>query len=134
MLMAVRLTNKWGLEISNCYKVGDCDRRPWGEWKVSEIGDDFVVKRITVNPGCRLSLQYHEYRSEIWIVVEGDGIATLGDDEIKLSVGEIAEVGVKMRHRMHNCGSVPLVFIEIQRGQQLAEADVIRIEDDFGRL
>ncbi|MFB9354131.1 phosphomannose isomerase type II C-terminal cupin domain [Sneathiella chinensis] len=113
--------------------MGDEDRRPWGHWIVTDIGDDFVVKRITINPGARLSLQYHQHREEIWTVVRGGGVAVVGDETVSLEVGQTVRVPVLKSHRMTNTGQDPLVFIEVQKGLELDEDDLVRLEDDYGR-
>ena len=45
--------------------------KPWGSYQVLEEGDKYVVKKIIVNPGAKLSLQSHKYRSEHWTVTAG---------------------------------------------------------------
>src|SRR2546427_9994285 len=110
------------------------DRRPWGSFTVLDEGDNFKVKRIEVLPGRRLSYQKHSQRAEHWVVVQGTAKATLDDREIIVPVGEAIDVGVGVAHRVENVGSDLLVFIEVQRGSYLGEDDIVRLQDDFGRV
>lgn len=115
------------------YKVGEEDTRPWGHWIVLDVGEKHTVKRITVNSGARLSLQYHNGREEIWTCIAGTGIAVIGDDEIPLAPKTTVHVPRLAKHRMANTGSERLIVIETQLGDVLDEEDIVRIEDDFGR-
>ncbi|WP_084177106.1 phosphomannose isomerase type II C-terminal cupin domain [Labrenzia sp. DG1229] len=69
------------------YQAGQSDDRPWGRWKVVEAAPNFTLKTIEVNPGQRLSLQYHNHRSEHWVVVAGKGIVTIGGDTLRVDTG-----------------------------------------------
>ena len=93
----------------------------------------YQIKRIEVKPGLRLSLQTHSRRAEKWIVVSGAGSATLDSKQISVRSGSVVEIGIGQRHRMHNTGGEPLVFIEVQFGDYLGEDDIVRVEDDFNR-
>src|SRR6185436_7227273 len=104
------------------------DERPWGGYVVLDEGEGYKVKRIHVKPGHRLSLQMHENRSEHWVVVAGEAIATLGDKEVQLRANERALVPVRTRHRIANPGTSLLVFIEVQCGNYLGEDDITRFE------
>jgi len=117
----------------NKYKIGDADTRPWGDWIVTDAGAGFVVKRITVRSDARLSLQFHYHRQETWVIVAGRGIALIGDEQRKVKAGDVVQIGPEIQHRMSNPFDELLVFIEIQLGENLDEADIIRIQDDFGR-
>ncbi|MBN1585476.1 phosphomannose isomerase type II C-terminal cupin domain [Candidatus Uhrbacteria bacterium] len=107
--------------------------RPWGRYDVIDGGDGYRVKRITVNPGKRLSYQSHGRRSEFWVVVSGTAVLTLDGNDRPIGVGESAFIPVQSRHRVSNPGGEPMVFIEIQIGDYLGEDDIVRYEDDFGR-
>lgn len=109
------------------------DRRPWGFYRVLEDAPGHKVKRIQVHPGKRLSLQKHRQRSEHWAVVTGEGWLTLGDESRALVPGDSADIACDTLHRIENRGNVPLVFIEVQRGDYLGEDDIERFADDFGR-
>lgn len=116
------------------YKKGDKDTRPWGTWEVLESAEKFCVKKIVVNPEAILSLQMHNYRSEHWIIAEGEAMIILGEDTIYRKQDEAVYIPIKTKHRIKNTSSnKPLVFIEIQTGDTLDEEDIIRFEDNYGR-
>ena len=110
------------------------DRRPWGTYTVLEEDRNFKVKRIEVLPGQRLSYQKHAQRAEHWFVVEGTARVTLDGKEITVRAGEAIDIPIGTAHRVENPGDETLVFIEIQRGNYLGEDDIVRLEDDFGRM
>jgi mannose-6-phosphate isomerase len=110
------------------------ERRPWGTFWVLDEGDNFKVKRIEVLPGKRLSYQKHSQRAEHWVVVQGTAKVTLNDRDIMVVTGEAIDIGIGSAHRVENPGSDPLVFIEVQRGKYLGEDDIVRLQDDFGRI
>ncbi|MBT0573050.1 phosphomannose isomerase type II C-terminal cupin domain [Riemerella anatipestifer] len=109
------------------------DVRPWGEYWVLEDADTHKVKRIQVNSGGRLSLQYHHKRSEVWTIVSGVGTITLGEEIRNFKAGEVAQIPQGMLHRIENKTSEPVVFIEVQYGTYFGEDDIVRIEDDYSR-
>ena len=120
--------------MSMTYAVGEHDTRPWGTWEVVATGDGHVVKRITVVPDARLSLQRHHHREEHWVMVAGEADVTLGERTFRCATGDHVHVPCGAVHRIANPGTEPLVFIEVQQGAVLDEADIERIEDDFGRV
>ncbi|MGI9302254.1 MAG: glycosyltransferase [Gammaproteobacteria bacterium] len=108
--------------------------RPWGHYdNLSEAGDH-KVKTIVVDPGKQLSLQKHAHRAEHWIVVRGSALATVNDRPVPLSVGQSIDIPRGSVHRMANPGDEPLVFVEVQTGDYFGEDDIVRLEDDFGRV
>jgi len=107
--------------------------RPWGSYTVLEKGPAYKVKRITVKPGKRLSLQMHFHRSEHWVVVRGTARVTIGDKEFILRNGESTFVPAGTKHRLENPGLIPLDIIEAQIGEYIEEDDIVRFDDDFGR-
>ncbi len=108
--------------------------RPWGYYQSLHVGDRFQVKRLTVAPGEKLSLQKHHHRAEHWVVVNGTAIVTC-DDEVKLlHENESAYIPLGAVHRLENPGKVPLNLIEVQSGGYLGEDDIVRIEDTYGRV
>ncbi len=109
------------------------DHRPWGFFEVLSDRADHKVKRITVYPGKRLSLQRHQRREEHWFFIQGEAVVTLGDQEIPLREGQSIEIPLRAIHRVANPGTVNAVFIEVQRGDYFGEDDIERLEDDFGR-
>lgn len=107
--------------------------RPWGSYETIDIEDRFQVKRITVNPGERLSLQMHHHRAEHWIVVTGTALVTRGEEEILLSENESTYIPLGTKHRLENPGKIPLELIEVQSGPYLGEDDIVRFQDIYGR-
>ncbi len=107
--------------------------RPWGSYTVLETGERYKIKRITVKPGKRLSLQRHYHRSEHWIVVKGTARILVDGEERILRNGESTFVPAGVIHRLENPGMIPLEVIEVQIGEFLSEEDIERLEDDFER-
>jgi len=107
--------------------------RPWGCYETILKTDGYQIKRITVNPGKRISLQYHNFRSEHWVIVSGSGLATINDEIIGVSKNHHIQIDIKQLHRIENTGNEPLIFIEVQVGDYLEEDDIVRIEDDYNR-
>lgn len=107
--------------------------RPWGSYDSIDIGERFQVKRITVKPGAKLSLQMHHHRAEHWIVVSGTALVTIGEEEKLLSENESTYIPIGVTHRLENPGVVPLEMIEVQSGSYLGEDDIVRFEDNYGR-
>jgi mannose-6-phosphate isomerase len=114
--------------------TGNSDIRPWGKFEILLEESHYKVKKIEVKPGQRLSLQYHHKRSEVWVVVQGEGIITRGEDLIRVQKGSFVDIPIKAKHRVENTGSEMLVFIEVQNGEYLGEDDIVRIEDDYKRV
>lgn len=110
------------------------DERPWGNFTVLDEAASFKVKRIEVLPGKRLSYQKHAQRAEHWVVVEGLAKVTLDGREIMLRAGQFVDIAIGAAHRVENPGEEKLVFIEIQRGDYFGEDDIVRLQDDFGRV
>ena len=110
------------------------DARPWGNYEVIDIGSNFQVKRITVLPGKRLSLQSHKYRKEHWIVVLGEAEVVIDDRIFNLKISQSIDIPLGSIHRLSNKTNTDLVLIEIQFGEYLDEDDIIRYEDDFNRV
>ena len=108
--------------------------RPWGYYQSIHAGDRFQVKRITVNPGAKLSLQKHFHRAEHWVVVNGTAIVTRDDQEILLRENESVFVPLGCMHRLENPGKVPLNLIEVQSGAYLGEDDIVRTQDIYQRV
>jgi len=108
-------------------------QRPWGSYTVLEEGPGFKVKRVTVNPSGRLSLQLHHKRSEHWVVIAGTARVTRGDDMFDLEIGESTAIPVETKHRLENPGQETLHIIEVQNGPYLGEDDIVRFQDDYGR-
>jgi mannose-1-phosphate guanylyltransferase len=116
------------------YKLHRTVSRPWGTYTVLEEGKRFKIKRIIVKPGAALSLQMHHHRSEHWIVVQGMAKVVNGEDELYVNTNESTYIPAGHRHRLENPGILDLVMIEVQSGEYLGEGDIVRFEDQYGRV
>ena len=116
-------------EHSNHTKV----YRPWGSYEGIDIGERYQVKRLTVAPGAKLSLQMHHHRAEHWVVVYGTAIVTCGDKVTLLSENQSTYIPIGVTHRLENPGKLPLHLIEIQSGSYLKEDDIVRFDDIYKR-
>lgn len=116
-------------ELINHRKV----HRPWGSYHLLHHGDRFQVKRLTINPGARLSLQLHYHRAEHWVVVRGTALITRGTEQSLLRENESAFIPLGIPHRLENPGRIPLDLIEVQSGAYLEEDDIVRFSDTYGR-
>ena len=110
------------------------EQRPWGSYTVLDEGHHYKVKRLEILPGKRLSYQKHTQRTEHWMVVQGTASVTLEGQEITVETGATMDVHLGAAHRITNPGRETLVLIEIQRGSYLGEDDIIRLQDDYGRV
>ena len=111
------------------------DERPWGNYTVlDDDAPDHKVKRIVVHPGKRLSYQRHAQRAEHWFIVSGTAKVTLDGTDIELGPGQAIDIPRGGAHRIANEGEADLVFIEVQHGTYFGEDDIVRLEDDFGRV
>ena len=107
--------------------------RPWGSYDSLDNGERFQVKRLVVRPGGVLSLQLHHHRAEHWVVVSGTARITRGEENFLLEENQSTYIGIGVRHRIENPGTVPLHIIEVQSGDYLGEDDIVRFEDQYGR-
>lgn len=107
--------------------------RPWGSYDSIDNGGRFQVKRITVKPGAKLSLQKHHHRAEHWIVVQGTAEVTCDDKVFLLTENQSTYIPLGSTHRLSNPGKVMLELIEVQSGSYLGEDDIVRFEDQYGR-
>ena len=108
-------------------------RRPWGKYDSIDNGLRHQVKRITVKPGEKLSVQMHHHRAEHWIVVAGTAKVTQGDREFLIAENESTYIPVGEVHALENPGKIPLELIEVQFGSYLGEDDIVRFQDRYGR-
>lgn len=108
--------------------------RPWGCFDSIDNGARYQVKRITVKPGAKLSVQMHYHRAEHWIVVSGTALITNGDKTSILSENQSTYIPAGVIHALENPGKIPLEIIEVQSGNYLGEDDIIRLEDKYGRV
>lgn len=114
--------------------IGEREARPWGSWEVLDIGEGYKVKRIVVEPGCRLSYQTHEHRAEIWNVVSGRATCVVDGATVVAGPGEAVQVAVREPHRITNMETEVLVIVEVQLGSYCGEDDICRLDDDYGRV
>ena len=98
-----------------------------------DVGEGYQVKRITVNPGGKLSLQLHHHRAEHWVVVSGSAQVTKGDETFLLSENQSTYIPIGVIHALENPYDAPLEIIEVQSGSYLGEDDIVRISDNYGR-
>lgn len=107
--------------------------RPWGSYTILAEGEGYKVKRITIKPGAKLSLQMHYHRSEHWTVISGTGKLTLDDKVVIFKENESTYIPIAVKHRLENPGQIPLSIIEVQNGRYLGEDDIVRFDDEYGR-
>jgi mannose-1-phosphate guanylyltransferase/mannose-6-phosphate isomerase len=108
--------------------------RPWGSYDSIDRGPGYQVKRISVKPGERLSLQLHHHRAEHWVVVRGAAKVQLGNQEIVVCSNQSIYIPPKEKHSLENPGPELLELIEVQTGDYLGEDDIVRFEDRYGRV
>ena len=108
--------------------------RPWGWYEtVSEVPGN-KVKRIRVHPGQQLSLQRHRQRAEHWVVVLGTARITVGERVVDMAAGQHVDIAVGEVHRLANLTAEPVEIVEVQFGAYLGEDDIVRLQDDYGRV
>ena len=110
------------------------ETRPWGSFTILSDAENFKAKRLDVLPQKKLSLQSHKLRSEHWIVVTGLARITLGDTIQDYNPGDHIFIPIQTKHRIENPGHSLLTIVEVQLGEYFGEDDIIRYEDDFGRV
>lgn len=107
--------------------------RPWGAYEDVDVAERFLVKRITVKPKAKISLQKHFHRAEHWVVVKGTALVTRGDEQFLLKEDESTYIPLGIPHRLENPGKIELELVEIQSGSYMAEDDIVRLDDVYGR-
>lgn len=127
------LVDKMAADETTVTEVGVRDYRPWGEFETVNEGGRFKVKRITVKPGGRLSLQRHHHRAEHWVVVQGAAKVECNGEVKFLREDESIYIPMGSAHRLENPGLIPLELIEVQTGGYLGEDDIVRLADEYGR-
>ncbi len=114
------------------YEIFQC---PWGYYKTTVMNDYFQAKILSVKPGGKLSLQSHEHREEHWIVVHGTGKVQLDKSEVEVSCGSTIFIPLGCKHRVTNTSlNESLIISEVQIGDYFGEEDIIRYEDEYGRI
>jgi mannose-6-phosphate isomerase len=115
--------------------TGEFSERPWGHYTVlSDAAADHKVKRLVVLPGKRLSYQRHARRAEHWFVVAGTATVTIDGAVTRLIAGQAIDIPMGAAHRVANDGTDDVILIEVQIGSYFGEDDIVRLEDDFGRV
>lgn len=109
------------------------EERPWGAFEILYEETGLKVKRITVLPGQRLSLQSHEHRQETWTLISGRGEVELNNGTVVWLPRQCIFIPRQALHRVKNTGTEPVVFIEVQEGDYLGEDDIVRYQDDYKR-
>ncbi len=115
------------------FRVHRTAHRPWGSYTVLEQQPRYQIKRITVSPGAKLSLQMHHHRHEHWVIVTGTAKITNGDETFLLHENQSTYIPAGTRHRLENPGVIDLEMIEVQNGSYLGEDDIVRFDDEYGR-
>jgi mannose-6-phosphate isomerase len=110
------------------------ETRPWGTFENLLDTGYCKVKEIVIKSGQAPSYQYHFKREEVWVVVQGSGELKLDGEITKVTKGQIIHVPLKAKHQIKNNGENDLVFIEVQMGEYFGEDDIVRLEDNYGRL
>ncbi len=118
----------------DAYRLHRTVSRPWGTYTILEEGPRFKIKRLVVKPGAALSLQRHHHRSEHWVVVQGMARVVNGGEPRLVSANESTFIPAGHKHRLENPGVIDLVMIEVQSGEYLGEDDIVRFEDQYGRI
>ena len=107
--------------------------RPWGSFFVIHEEEDYKLKRLEITPNKRLSYQFHDKRSETWVIISGRPSITINDITKFYDKGDTVIIPVGTKHRIENKENEPLEIIEVQVGSYLGEDDIVRYEDDYGR-
>ncbi|NOQ46471.1 MAG: mannose-1-phosphate guanylyltransferase/mannose-6-phosphate isomerase [Desulfobulbaceae bacterium] len=128
-----KIVKKLKKEKRDEFQIHKTVYRPWGSYTTLEMQERFQIKRITVNPGAKLSLQMHHHRHEHWVVVSGTAKVVNGEDTILLHEDQATYIPAGTRHRLENPGVIPLELIEVQIGSYLGEDDIVRFDDEYGR-
>ena len=110
-------------------------RRPWGWYLTTLQMPGYKTKVLSILPGARLSLQTHKHRSEMWSIIKGEGLCTVGDEALKVEATDFVFIPLGAKHRIENLSRTgDLIVAEVQIGDYLEEDDIVRYEDDFGRV
>jgi mannose-1-phosphate guanylyltransferase / mannose-6-phosphate isomerase len=128
-----KIVNRIKADKKEEYRLHKTVYRPWGSYTVLEEQPRYKIKRITVNPGAKLSLQMHHHRSEHWVVVKGTAKVTCDDKIFLVRENESTYISAGHKHRLENDGVISLELIEVQNGSYLGEDDIVRYDDVYGR-
>lgn len=108
--------------------------RPWGHYDLVDCGERHHTKRIVVKPGAKLSVQKHHHRAEHWVVVKGTAWVSKNGESILVTENESVYIPVGVVHSLENPGVIPLEMVEVQSGSYLGEDDIVRYQDQYGRI
>ena len=114
--------------------LGDIEKRPWGNYHIIAKNLGYQIKEIKVSVNSKLSLQKHQNRAEFWQIIKGNCKVTVGEKKFDLEDNNNIYIPKDTLHRIENTGDQELIFIEIQLGSDIKEEDIVRIEDDYGRI
>ena len=128
------MTHHQQFETQGGINPAPIEKRPWGGYVVLIDDENYKVKKLIINPKKRFSLQFHNKRTETWIIVSGKVEITIEDKKNVYSYGQTISVPVGTKHRIENIGDAIAEIIEVQTGTYFGEDDITRIEDDFGRI
>ena len=115
------------------YTLGEAEERPWGNWRVVQVGSHYAAKILRVKPFHRLSLQRHFHRDERWVVCQGEVLISIGDRHDSACSGETVYIPSATWHRLSNATEKEAIVMEVQFGSILSEEDIERVDDDYGR-
>lgn len=115
-------------------KYIEMDERPWGKYFVIEDHKDYKIKRIEVEKGESLSYQYHNKRSEVWVIIQGTGKVIIDDLQKDFKKDDVIQIRKGSKHRILNDGKEQVVLIEVQTGTYFGEDDIVRVQDDYNRV
>ena len=110
------------------------EKRPWGHFENLHENENYKVKKLTIFPEQKISLQFHNHRNERWYVVKGEGKVFIDSEIFDCAKGSSFEIQKKQHHSIENTGNENLEIIEIQFGDLLSEKDIVRLEDKYGRV
>src|SRR5690606_382569 len=108
--------------------------RPWGSFESIDEGAGFKVKRRVINPGAALAPASRRHRPEHWVVGRGGAPGTRGEGTFEPSPHQSVDSPAGLTHGPASAGTVPLEVIGVQSGPYLGEDDVVRVEDQYGRV
>ena len=107
--------------------------KPWGSHTVLADFSGYKIKCLEIRPQQKLSLQLHDHRSEHWIVLEGRARITCGDHIDDYGPNAHVNIPKGTPHRVENVTEGLVRIIEVQRGSNLSEDDIVRLKDVYGR-
>jgi mannose-1-phosphate guanylyltransferase/mannose-1-phosphate guanylyltransferase/mannose-6-phosphate isomerase len=128
-----KIVNRIKADKKEEYRLHKTVYRPWGSYTILEEQPRYKIKRISVNPGAKLSLQMHHHRSEHWVVVKGTAKVTCDEKTFLVHENESTYISSGQKHRLENDGVIVLEMIEVQNGSYLGEDDIVRFNDVYGR-